>query len=79
MHKGTHNWQPGKPVFRFLRSLYIDYYSGFDGSHLHQWCTSSFGLYPGHYLLMLVFLMDALLTRVRGNVDAAFILMSHDW
>jgi hypothetical protein len=63
-------------MFNFLRSLRIVFQSGCTSLHSHQPCEGSFFLHPRQHLLVVVFLMLAILTRLRLNLSVVLSCIS---
>jgi hypothetical protein len=67
----------GRSMLRFLRSLQIFVQSGCTSLHSHQQCTRfPFFPHPHQHLLLVLFLMMAILTGVRCNLNVVLICIS---
>jgi hypothetical protein len=64
-------------IFSFLRNFHSAFYSGCINLHPHQQCIRvPVLLHPHQHLLLFVFLIIAILTRMRWNLSVVFICIS---
>jgi hypothetical protein len=66
----------GRSLFSFLRSLHTVFHRGCSGLPFHQQCMRFLSLHPHQHWLSVVFLVIAILTGVKWNLNVVLICIS---